>query len=58
VTPNDSLFEFKDSFGGKTFEFYSLRVIGDQARYTDLLRRRLDAGGDPLRPNFFPEYRA
>jgi len=58
VTPNDSLFEFKDSFGGKTFEFYSLRVIGDQARYTDLLRRRLDAGCDPLRPNFFPEYRA
>jgi hypothetical protein len=58
VTPNDSLFMFKDAFGGKTFEFYSLRVVGDQARYLELLRRRMNAGGSPLRPNFFPEYRA
>jgi serine/alanine adding enzyme len=58
VTPHDSLFEFKDTFGGKTFEFYALRVIADQARYTDLLRRRMDGGGEPLRANFFPEYRA
>jgi hypothetical protein len=58
VTPNDSLCMFKDAFGGKTFEFYSLRVVGDQARYLELLRRRMDAGGSPLRPNFFPEYRA
>jgi len=58
VAPNDSLFMFKDTFGGKTFEFYSLRIVADQARYSDLLRRRMGAGAGALRPNFFPEYRA
>jgi hypothetical protein len=58
IVPNDSLFAFKEIFGGRTFEFYSLRVIGNRSLYTDLLRRRLDCGGNPLRPNFFPEYRA
>jgi serine/alanine adding enzyme len=58
VTPNDSLFMFKDTFGGKTFEFYSLRMVAVHARYADLLERRLEAVGNPLRPNFFPEYRA
>jgi hypothetical protein len=58
LTPNDSLFQFKETFGGRTFEFYSLRVIGDPARYGELLRSRLQAANGPLRPGFFPEYRA
>lgn len=57
VTPNDSLFQFKETFGGRTFQFYSLRVIGDREAYQDLVERRVRATGE-IRPNFFPEYRA
>jgi hypothetical protein len=58
LAPNDSLFQFKESFGGETLQFHSLRVIGDKDKYDRLLHQRLEYNQDPPRHGFFPEYRA
>ncbi len=58
ATGDDNLFNFKKSFGGELYEYSFVGVIGDRELYDSLLQRRLAAGLPPVRPNFFPEYRA
>lgn len=59
ATGNDKLFNFKRSFGGEVFQYSFLAVICDRERYDTLLQRRFAAlPFQPLRPYFFPEYRA
>ena len=59
ATGTDRLFDFKKSFGGEVFQYSFFAMICDRARYGDLLRRRLAILPlQPLRPYFFPEYRA
>lgn len=56
----DNLFAFKKSFQGELFDFGLLRIVCDRKRYDALLQQRRIAEQDlpPIRPNFFPEYRA
>ncbi len=57
VSGDDSLFEFKKGFGGDVYQYAFAGLICDPARYQALLDVRLGSGA-PLRPNFFPAYRA
>ncbi len=55
----DGLFEFKKSFGGEIFQYSFMTLIPDPERYQSLLQQRLaDSRLPPLRPDFFPQYRA
>ena len=53
----DSLFAFKKTFGGETFTYAFATLVADAERYGALVARRSE-GGAPLRPGFFPAYRA
>lgn len=56
---DDKLFAFKQSFGGEVFRYSFLSVVADRLRYDRLVQMRVAAARSaPLRPNFFPEYRA
>ncbi|MEV0155927.1 GNAT family N-acetyltransferase [Micromonospora sp. NPDC050686] len=61
VRPDDSLFQFKKSFGGVRTEFWTASVVIDPARYDALVRQRaveLHRPADELRRSgFFPAYR-
>jgi hypothetical protein len=57
LAPNDSLFQFKETFGGKTFEYCALKIVGDSTVYSDLVQQRLASDAGPIRENFFPGYR-
>lgn len=54
---SDSLFDFKKGFGGEIFEYAFAGLVADRPRYERLVAARR-ATGRPLRPDFFPEYRA
>lgn len=54
---SDSLFEFKKGFGGEVYEYSFAGLVTDRPRYDRLLEARR-ATGQPLRPSFFPAYRA
>jgi hypothetical protein len=59
ATPDDSLYQFKKSFGGSLASYSFMTVIADRARYDELVelrRAHLELGA--LRDGFFPEYRA
>ena len=52
---NDSLFNFKKSFSSKTVPFYFGKIIFDQAKYDQLVKKRsLNTEGK----SFFPLYRS
>jgi hypothetical protein len=53
----DSLFAFKKSFGGDTFAYAFATLVADRERYDELVARRSEES-EPLRPGFFPAYRA
>jgi hypothetical protein len=56
---NDSLFRFKQSFGGPTYPCHFLTAIIDRARYIEATTmRNISAGMPPPRADFFPQYRA
>ena len=57
VSGDDSLFDFKKGFGGDVYQYAFAGLICDPLRYQELLDGRLASGG-PLRPNYFPGYRA
>lgn len=57
TSPNDDLLRFKRSFGGETYEYAFATLIADAERYAALSAARR-ASPEPLRPDFFPEYRA
>jgi len=40
ISPGDSLFEFKSSFGGQTFQYYTVTVVADSDRYEKLQNDR------------------
>jgi hypothetical protein len=55
----EGVFEYKRSYGGPVFSYYTLDVIADESRYRNLVERRV--GYEPLselREDFFPRYRA
>jgi len=59
ATGDDNLFDFKRSFGGDVFQYSFLTAVNDREQYNALLRSRTaDPEMPPLRPHFFPEYRA
>jgi hypothetical protein len=51
------LFAFKRSFGGETYGYAFATLVVDPERYDALVARR-SAEPEPLRPGFFPAYRA
>ena len=53
----DSLFAFKKSFGGETYTYSFATLVADRRRYDALVARRSEEP-EPLRPGFFPAYRA
>jgi Acetyltransferase (GNAT) domain len=53
----DSLFAFKKSFGGDTFNYAFATLVADPDRYDELVARRTEEP-EPPRPGFFPAYRA
>jgi GNAT acetyltransferase-like protein len=53
----DSLFAFKKSFGGDTFNYAFATLVADPERYDELVARRTEEP-EPPRPGFFPAYRA
>ena len=53
----DSLFGFKKSFGGETYTYSFATFVADRGRYDALVARR-SGEPEPLRPDFFPAYRA
>lgn len=54
---SDSLFAFKKSFGGESYAYSFATLIADRERYDALVARRSEEP-EPLRPDFFPAYRA
>jgi Acetyltransferase (GNAT) domain len=55
----DSLYSFKDSFGGATFFYFYLTIVADQGRYDRLVALRDEYPGLGERDTtFFPAYRA
>jgi Acetyltransferase (GNAT) domain len=55
----EGVFEYKRSFGGPVYRYYTLDIIADESRYRDLVERRLDYEPvSQLREDFFPRYRA
>jgi len=61
VNGEDSLYEFKRSFGGEPVPFFSFSNIINDEIYDVLCRRRAEAGGlalaDIKSHSFFPQYR-
>jgi Acetyltransferase (GNAT) domain len=58
LTPDDSLYQFKRSFGGSTASYSFMTVIANRVRYDELVElRNAHADLGPLREGFFPEYR-
>ena len=53
----DSLFAFKKSFGGETYDYAFATLIADPERYDALVARRASEEAPP-RSGFFPAYRA
>jgi serine/alanine adding enzyme len=53
----DSLYAFKRSFGGQEHRYSFATVVADEDRYDSLVARRAEEP-EPLRPDFFPAYRA
>ena len=53
----DSLYAFKRSFGGYEHTYAFATVVADRHRYEALVARRAEEP-EPLRPDFFPAYRA
>lgn len=53
----DTLFAFKKSFGGETYTYSFATLVADRERYGALVARRSEEP-EPLRPGFFPAYRA
>ena len=53
----DSLYAFKRSFGGAEHTYAFATVVVDRGRYDALVARRAEEP-EPLRPDFFPAYRA
>ena len=53
----DSLYAFKRSFGGDEFGYSFATLVADEQRYDALVARRAEEP-EPLRPDFFPAYRA
>lgn len=53
----DSLYAFKRSFGGEEHEYSFATVVAEPERYDALVARRAEEP-EPLRPDFFPAYRA
>lgn len=56
TAPNDSLFAFKAGFARGRRPFHVGRRIHRADQYAELVRARRERG--PMRPGFFPEYRA
>jgi hypothetical protein len=55
----NSVFEYKKSYGGPIYRYYTLDVVSDKPRYLNLLKRRLQSEAlPPPREGFFPRYRA
>jgi hypothetical protein len=55
----DSLFDFKSSFGGDVYRYYTVDMIADESRYRHLVERRMKYGSPTqVRQDFFPQYRA
>jgi sugar O-acyltransferase (sialic acid O-acetyltransferase NeuD family) len=58
-TSDDSLYQFKNSFGASTFFYSFLTIIASRDRYDELVRLR--NGSHEIAPpqeDYFPEYRA
>jgi hypothetical protein len=55
---HDSLFEFKASFSPRRAAFRTLRIVADEARYEELLRRSGIYPADASTSGFFPLYRS
>ena len=53
----DGLYAFKRSFGGEEHAYSFATVVAERDRYDALVARRADEP-EPLRPDFFPAYRA
>lgn len=53
----DSLYAFKRSFGGDEYTYEFATLVADRERYEALVARRAEEP-EPLRPDFFPAYRA
>lgn len=53
----DSLYAFKRSFGGDEFAYSFATLVAEPARYEALVARRAEEP-EPVRPDFFPAYRA
>ncbi len=53
----DSLYDFKRSFGGEEHTYAFATMVADRERYDALVARRAEEP-EPLRPDFFPAYRA
>lgn len=62
LTDGDSLFNFKDSFGGSSREFWVGRAVIDEERYSELARIRADSLGTTVThlkaSGFFPIFKA
>ncbi len=55
----DKPFVFKESFGGDSYRYSCLSLICDPVGYRSLAEKRMATPDlPPMRPNFFPEYRA
>jgi hypothetical protein len=56
---DDSLFRFKLGFSSSTADFYTCRMVMNQARYTCLSRKFMEFKGSmsPEKEEYFPLYR-
>jgi hypothetical protein len=53
------VFEYKKTYGGRVFNYYTVDVIADESRYRTLVERRVAYESlSELRKDFFPRYRA
>ncbi len=57
VRGDDSLFDFKKSFGGAVYQYSFAGLVTDPCAYEELVAARR-ATAQPLRSDFFPAYRA
>jgi hypothetical protein len=56
---DDSLFRFKQSFGGPIYDYHFLTIIADRLRYDAATNARSNCLSlPPARAGFFPKYRA
>jgi GNAT acetyltransferase-like protein len=59
LSEGDSLFEYKNSFGGTVYQYHTLGILANASRYRELVERRLKcAPPGTLNEEFFPQYRA